>query len=122
MAHIVPVIVMQSVEDGDRDEPSSPGPAWHGPLRNPLSNPLVWSCEVEVFDIFLDYPMKLPDLDHEQVLEAFSPHGLPESFADRVGLGSAVGLLQDFNGAWLGDLGEIVAVLAIQVAGEETWG
>jgi hypothetical protein len=31
---------------------------WGGvPLRNPLPNPLVWPCSVEVFDVFLDYPL-----------------------------------------------------------------
>jgi hypothetical protein len=85
---------MQSIEDGDRDEPSSPGPAWHGPLRNPLRNSLVWPCPVEVFDVFLDYPMKLPVSDNQQVIKAFSSHAPQEPFANRVGLWSAVGRLQ----------------------------
>ena len=116
--------MVQSIEDGNRDEPSAPRPGWlrPDPLRNLLSNPLVWPCAVEVFDIFLDYPMKLPVPDHEQVIEAFSPHALQESFADCVGLWSAVGCLQDFNGACLSDSGEIVGVLAVAVADEETWG
>ena len=91
-----PVVMVQSIEDRNRDEPSAPRPSWlrPDPLRNLLSNPLVWPCAVEVFYIFLDYPMKLPVPDHEQVIEAFSPRALEESFADCVGLWSAVGCLQ----------------------------
>ena len=57
-----PVVVVQPVEDGNRDEPSSPRPGWlgPGPSWNPLPNPLVWPCSVEVFDVFLDDPMKVP--------------------------------------------------------------
>jgi hypothetical protein len=116
--------VVQPVEDGNRDEPSSPRPGWlgHDPPWNPLPNPLVWPCSVEVFDVFLDDPMKLPVPDNQQVIEAFSPQAPQEPFADRVGLGSAVGRLQDFNGACLSDSCEIVAVLAIPVADQEAWG
>jgi hypothetical protein len=85
---------MQSVEDGDRDEPSSPGPAWHDPLRNPLSNPLVWPCSIIVFDVFLDHAMKLPVPDNQKVIEALSPDTSQEPFADRVGLRSPVECLQ----------------------------
>jgi len=43
------------------------------PPRNPLANPLVRPFAVEVFDVFLDYPMELPVPDNQQVIEAFSP-------------------------------------------------
>ena len=88
--------MVQSIQDGNGDEPSSPRPGWlgYGPLWNPLPNPLVWPCSVEVFDVFLDYAMKLPVPDNQQVIEAFSPQAPQEPFADRVGLWSAVGRLQ----------------------------
>ena len=66
--------------------------------------------------------MKLLVPENQQVIEAFSPHALQEPFADRVGLWSAVGRLQDFNGACLCDSCEIVAVLAVPIANQEAWG
>jgi hypothetical protein len=33
----------------------------------------VWPCSVEVFDVFLDYAMKVPVPDNQQVIKAFSP-------------------------------------------------
>jgi hypothetical protein len=66
-------------------------------LRNPLLNPLVWPCTVEVFDEFLDHPMKVTVPGNQQVIEAFSPQAPQKPFADRVGLWSAVGDLEDFN-------------------------
>ena len=115
---------MQSIEDGNRDEPSSPRPGWpgHDPLRNPLPNPLVWPYSIEGSDIFFDYLMKLPVPDKHQVIKAFSPQAPQEPFADRVGLRSAVGRLQDFNGACLCDSCEIVALLAVPIANQEAWG
>ena len=65
-SHSTTVVVVQSVEDGNRDEPSSPWPGWqgNGPPWNPLSNPLVWPCSVEVVDVFLDCAMKVPSHPH----------------------------------------------------------
>ena len=65
---------MQSIEDPNREEFSAPRPGWlgRGPPWNPLPNPLVWPCAVEVFDLFLDYAMKLRVPDNKQVIEAFS--------------------------------------------------
>jgi hypothetical protein len=79
-------------------------------------------CSVEVFDVFLDYAIEVPVPDNQQVIEAFSPQASQEPFADRVGLWSAAGRHQDFNGACLSDSCEIVAVLAVPVANEETRG
>ena len=91
-----PVVVVQSIEDGNRDEPSSPRPGWrgNGPPWNPLSNPLVWPCSVEIPDVSLDHAMKVPVPENQQVIEAFSPQAPQEPFADGVGLWSAVGRLQ----------------------------
>ena len=77
---------------------------------------------VRVLDVFSDHMLQMSFPHNQQVIEAFSPHALQESFADRVGHWSAVGRLEDFNGACLSDSGEIVAVLAVAVADEETWG
>jgi len=95
-SHGTSVVVVQSIEYRNRDEPSSPRPGWlgHDTLTNPISNPLVWPCSVEVFDVFLDYAMKVPVPDNQQVIEAFSPHAPHEPFADRVGFWSAVGGLE----------------------------
>jgi len=119
-----PVVVVQSIEDGNGDEPSSPRPGWlgHDPLRNPLSNPPVWPCSVEVFDVFLDYPMKLPVPENQDVIEVFSPRAPQEPFADSVALSSAAGRLQDFNGACPCNSCEPVAILAVPMANRETWG
>jgi len=116
--------VVQSIEDGNGDEPSSPRPGrrGNGPPWNPLPNPLVWPRLVEIPDVFLDHAMKLPVPDNQQVIEAFSPHAPQEPFADRVGRWSAVGGLEDFNGACLSDSCGIVAVLAVPVADQETRG
>jgi len=100
------------------------GQAWqgNGPPWNPLPNLPVWSWSVEVLDVFLDHTMKLPVPDNQQVIEAFSPQAPQEPFADRVGLWGTVGRPQDFNGACLCDSCEIVAVLAVPVADQETRG
>lgn len=76
----------QSNEDWNRDEPSPSLAVWlrHDSPKNPLPDPLVWTCLIEVFDMFLDYRMKLAVVDNEQVIDAFSPHALQESFADCV--------------------------------------
>jgi len=66
--------------------------------------------------------MKLPVPDNQQVIKAFPPQAPQEPFADRVGLWSAVGRNQDFYGACLCDAREIVAVLAVPVANQETRG
>jgi len=66
--------------------------------------------------------MKVPVPDNQQVIEAFSPHAPQEPFADRVGLWSAVGRLQDFNGACPCNSCELVAVLAVPIANQEMWG
>jgi hypothetical protein len=42
-----------------------------------MPNPLVWPRSVEVPDVFLDHPMKLPVPDNQEVIEAFSPHPPP---------------------------------------------
>jgi hypothetical protein len=93
--------MVQSIEDGNREEPSAPRPGWlrPDPLRNLVPNPLVWLRRVEVADVFLDYPMKVPVPDNQQVIEAFSPQAPQEPFADRVGLQSAKGRPQDLAGA-----------------------
>ena len=119
-----PAVVVQSIQDGNGDEPSLPRPGWLGPdpLRNPLPNPLVWPCAVEVFDVFLDHAVKLPFPDNQEVIEAFSPHAPYEPLADRVGLWSAIGGLEDFNGAYLSSTCEVDAVLAVPVADQETRG
>ena len=83
---------------------------------------MVWPCQVEVFDVLLDHPVKLPVADDEEVIEPFSPHAPQEPFADCVGSWSAVRRLQHFNGASLRDSGETVAELAIPVANQETRG
>ena len=59
---------MQSIEDCNRDAPSLFRAAWlgHVPLRNPQPNPLLGSCSIEVFDVFFDYPMKLPVSDNQR--------------------------------------------------------
>lgn len=90
---------MQSNEDGNRGKPSSPQPRGLGddPLRYPLSNPLVWPCSVELSEVFSECAMRWSVPGGQQVIEAFSPHALKGPFADRVGLWSAVGRLQDFN-------------------------
>jgi hypothetical protein len=82
--------VLQSIQDGNGDEPSSHRPGWLGPnpRRNPLSNPLVWPRSVDMPDVFLDHPMKLPVPESQNVIEAFSIHAPQEAFADRVGLWS----------------------------------
>jgi hypothetical protein len=82
----------------------------------------VWPCSVEVFDVFLDYPMKVPVPENQDVIEAFSPRAPQEPFADRVGIWSAVGGLEDFNGAYPCDKCEVDAVLAVPIANEEKWG
>jgi hypothetical protein len=106
--------MVQSIEDGNRDEPSAPRPGWLMPT------PLVWPSAAEGFDIFHDYPMKSPVPDHQDLIEAFSPHTRLESFADRIGLWRAVGCLEDFNGGCLGVSGEIVAAPAIPIANRRT--
>ena len=116
--------MVQSIQDGNGDEPSSPRPGWlgHDPLRNPLRNPLVWPRSVEVFDVFLDHAMKLPVPEDQDVIKGFSPQAPQEPFADRVGLWSAVGGLEDFDGACPRNSCELVAVLAVPIANQETWG
>ena len=91
--------MVHAIEDGDRDEPSSARPDWlgHAPPWNPLSYAVVWLFSVEEFAVFPDYAMKVPVPDNQQVIEALSPHPSQEPFADRVGLRSAVGCLEDFN-------------------------
>jgi len=84
-SQITPVVMVQSIEDGNRDEPSSPRPSWRGRdfLRNSLPNPLRWPCSVEVFDSFPDPAMKLPVPDKRDVIEAFSPHAPMVRIHDR---------------------------------------
>ncbi len=115
---------MQSIEDGHCDEASALQPGWLrvDPLRYLLPNPLARPSAVEVFGMFLDYPMKLPVSDNQQVIEAFFPQALQESFVDRVGLWSAAGYLQNFYGACRSDMGETVALLAVPVPDGKTWG
>ena len=95
---------------------------WGRVLPGILLNPLVRPCTVEVFDVFLDHAMKLPVPDNQQVIEAFSPQAPHALFADGVGLWSAVGRLQDFNGAYPCNSCELVAVLAVPVANQKTRG
>jgi hypothetical protein len=86
---------MQGTQEGERDEPYSLRLGWLRPERawNPLSNPLVGPCTVEVFDILFDHPMKLSVPDNQQVIKAFSPQAPQQPFADGVGLWSTVGRL-----------------------------
>ncbi|HLC04956.1 MAG TPA: hypothetical protein VJK02_18125, partial [Anaerolineales bacterium] len=64
-----------SIQDGNGDEPSSHRPGWlgHDPLGHPLSNPLVWPYLVYVFDVLVDYAMKLPVPENQDVIEAIAP-------------------------------------------------
>jgi hypothetical protein len=54
-SRILGIVIVQSVAHWNRDGRSPPWATWlrHDRLGNPVPNPLVWQCLVEVFDEFL---------------------------------------------------------------------
>ena len=85
--------MVQSIEDGNRDNPFSLRPNWLGPHPpwKPLPNPLVRPRSVEIPDVFLDHLMKLPIPDNQQVIEAFSPQA-PQFVGGRMEFSASTGV------------------------------
>lgn len=71
-----PVAEVQFIFDGNRDEPSwlRAGTVWPDPVWNTVPNALVGPFSVEVFDVFLDFAMKVPIPDSQEVIKAISHH------------------------------------------------
>lgn len=118
-----PVVVVSSIED--RKGHNSPS-LWFHSLRdqspwNLLSHPLVWASSIEVIDVFPDNAMQLPFSRNHKVIEPFSHHTSQEPFADRVGFGSAVGRLEDFDGTGLGSSAKGIGTYGIAIANQGTW-
>jgi hypothetical protein len=59
--------------------------------RNGLTDALVRSRAVVVFDIFFDNPVQLGSAPNEHVIQAFAFQALHEALADRIGQGSLKG-------------------------------
>jgi hypothetical protein len=81
-------------------------PGWGTSPSNPPPNPLMWTCSIEVFNVFLDHRIDRRVPDNQGLIEAFPPHAPDESPGARDVLWSAVGGVKDPNAARLRDLCE----------------
>jgi hypothetical protein len=55
------------------------------------------SCLVEVHHIRIEDTLDLPLMEDQQVIEAFLSHTPQEALTDRIGSGSVIRSLEDFN-------------------------
>ena len=54
-------------------------------------------CPIEVGDIPIEHALELLLMEYQQVVEAFLSYTPGEAFADRIGLGSVIGCVENLN-------------------------
>jgi hypothetical protein len=85
------VVVMQPTHDRTSDHLVAcilSGRNRSAQFRDPLPNPLMRSCLVEVGDIAIEHALELFLLQDQQVVQAFLSHTSQEALADSIGSGS----------------------------------
>ncbi len=61
---------------------------WHGgdfPLRNLLTDPLMWPCLIEILDKGMQDTMQLLFMKDQDVVQTLPPNAPQKAFTDRIG-------------------------------------
>jgi len=66
-------------------------------VGDPLLDPLMRSCLVEVDHIAIEHVLELPLMQNQQVIEAFLPHTPQESLTDGIGSRRVIGSFENLD-------------------------
>jgi hypothetical protein len=113
------IVVMQAAEDRVRHDSARLGQRLRL-ARDALLDALVWSCVIEVGDVFLDDAVKMALAEDEEVVKALSAETPQESLTDSVGLWRPDRRPQNLDVSPLSDPVEGCPVLAVIVTNEES--